>query len=64
VICDYVDTLVIVNRIRNISKRAIIFYKVMGYDNYDIAREKLGVSERTVNNLIKSIKIFLRKVEE
>ena len=61
VICDYVDALTIVKKIRNISKKVIIIYKVMGYDNWEIA-EELGISERTIDRLIKSLKIFCRKV--
>lgn len=61
VISDYVDAITIVKKIKNVRKRAIIIYKVMGYDNWDIAIF-LGVSKRTIDNLIKSIKLFLRKV--
>ena len=61
VICDYVDALVIVKKIRNISKKVIIIYKVLGFDNWEIA-EELGISERTIDRLIKSLKIFCRKV--
>ena len=61
VICSYVDAVAVAKKIRNVSKRAILIYKAMGYDNWEIAIY-LGISERTVNRLIKSIKIFCRKV--
>jgi len=61
VISNYVDAIAIVKRIKNVSKRAIIIYKGMGYDNWEIAIF-LGVSERTIDRWIKSLKIFCRKV--
>jgi len=61
VICNYVDAVTIVKKIKNVGKRAIIIYKVIGYDDWEIAIF-LGVSDRTVDNYIKSIKLFLRQV--
>ena len=61
IICNYVDAVAIAKKIKNVSKKAILIYKAMGYNNWEIAIN-LGISERTVDNLIKSIKIFLRKV--
>lgn len=63
IICDYVDAVAVAKKIKNVNKRAILIYKALGYCNYEIAIN-LGISERTVNNLIKSTKIFLRKVRE
>ncbi len=60
-ICNYVDAVAVVKRIKNINKRAILIYKALGYCNWEIA-VNLGISERTVNNYVKSIKEFLRKV--
>ena len=60
VICSYVDAVTVAKKIRNVSKRAILIYRAMGYCNWEIAIN-LGISERTVDNYIKSIKIFLRK---
>ena len=60
-ICNYVDAVTIVKKIKNVGKRAIIIYKVIGYDDWEIAIF-LGVSDRTVDNYIKSIKLFLRQV--
>ena len=60
VICNYVDAIVIAKRIKNVDKRAVLIYKAIGYCNWEIAII-LGISERTVNNLVKGIKIFLHK---
>ncbi len=61
VMCEYVDAINIIKSIKNINKRAIIMYRAMGYCNWEIAIF-LGISERTVDRLIRSIKIFCRKV--
>jgi len=61
VICEYVDAIAIAKKIKNGRKRAVLIYKALGYSNWEIALE-LEISERTIDNLVKSIKIFLRKV--
>jgi len=63
VVCNYVDAITIAKRIKNVSKRAIIVYKVLGYDEWEIAIN-LGISERTVRRLTKSLKLFCPKVEK
>jgi DNA-binding NarL/FixJ family response regulator len=59
VICGYVDATSILNKIKNKGKRAVIIYKALGYENWEIALN-LGVSERTVSAHIKNIKKILR----
>jgi DNA-directed RNA polymerase specialized sigma24 family protein len=61
IISNYIDALNIIKKMGSPTKRAIILYKVEGYNNWEIAL-LLGISERTVERLIKSIKIFCRKV--
>lgn len=58
-----VDAEIMLKQIKNLNKRASLIYKAIGYYNWEIAI-KLRTSERTINNYIKSIKIFLRKVSK
>ena len=61
VICEYVDAVAIAGKIKNARKRAVLIYKALGYSNWEIALE-LGISERTISNMLKDVKEFLRKV--
>lgn len=63
IICNYIDATAIKNKIKDLDKRALLDYKAAGYNNWEIAII-LGISERTLDRLIKSTKIFLRKVGE
>jgi len=60
IVIEYVDSVRLLSRVST-TKQAIIIYKAFGYPNWEIV-EILGLSERTISNLIKSIKIFLHKV--
>jgi len=60
IVIKYIDSMRLLSKVST-TKQAIIIYKAFGYPNWEIA-EILSISERTINNLIKSIKIFLRKV--
>jgi len=62
IICNYADAVAIINKIKNPDKEAILNYKALGYSNKEIAFN-LGISQRTLDRLINSIKIFCRKVE-
>jgi len=61
VICDYVDAVAIAKKIRNVSKRAILIYKAIGYYDWEIALN-LGISERTVRRYTNWLKNFLRNM--
>ena len=54
-----IDAIRMVNKLEYVDQRLILAYKAMGYANWEISH-LMKVSERTVNNRIKSIKIFLR----
>ena len=56
-----VDATNIINSLKYADLRLILVYKAIGYANWEIALI-FGISERTVNNRIKSIRIFLRRV--
>lgn len=60
-ICDYVDAVVIAKKIKNVSKRAILIYKAMGYCDWEIALN-LGVSERTIRRYTNWLKIFFKSM--
>ncbi|MDD5013803.1 MAG: hypothetical protein PHW73_01710 [Atribacterota bacterium] len=60
-ICNYVDAVNIASKIKNISKRAVLVYKALGYSDFEIALN-LGISERTIRRYTNQIKDFLEKV--
>jgi DNA-binding NarL/FixJ family response regulator len=61
IIAESVDVVKLVNMMKYADQKLILIYKAMGYDNWEIALI-MGISERTIDNRIKSIKIFLRKI--
>jgi hypothetical protein len=63
IICEYVDAMKIIKEIKDKDKRLVIFYKAMGYQDWEIA-EKLKKSERTIRRYTASIKEFLEDLEK
>lgn len=61
VICNYVDALEEIKRIRNRNKRWCLVYASLGYEEYMIA-ETLRVSQPAVSKNIKGLKSFFSKV--
>jgi len=61
VICNYVDVVTIAKKIKNVRKRAVIIYKVLGYYDWEIAKY-LGISERTIRRYINWLKIFFKNM--
>jgi DNA-binding NarL/FixJ family response regulator len=57
-ICEYLDALKVVSRIKSVRKRSIIAYRAMGYCNWEIA-EILGIAEQNVDKHIAQIKNIL-----
>ena len=55
------DAVAIAKKIRNVSKRAILIYKAIGYYDWEIALN-LGISERTVRRYTNWLKIFFKNV--
>jgi DNA-binding NarL/FixJ family response regulator len=62
-ICEYLDALKVVSRIKSVRKRSIIAYRAMGYCNWEIA-EILGIAERNVDKHLSTIKNILKKGSE
>ncbi|MHB8280584.1 MAG: hypothetical protein ACYDIA_23505 [Candidatus Humimicrobiaceae bacterium] len=61
VICNYVDALEEIKRIRNRNKRWCIVYVSLGYEEYMIA-ETLRMSQSAISQNIKWLKRFFNKV--
>ena len=57
-ICEYLDALMAIKRIKSVRKRVIIAYRAMGYCNWEIA-EILGIAEQNVDKHIAQIKNIL-----
>ena len=60
IICEYVDALEVIKRIKSVRKKSIIAYRAMGYCNWEIA-EILGLSEATIDWHLVGIKNILKK---
>lgn len=60
IICEYVDTLKVISRIKSVRKKSIIAYKAMGYYNWEIA-EIMRLSESMVDKHLAQIKNILKK---
>ena len=60
IICEYVDAIEVIGRIKSVRKRSIIAYRAMGYCNWEIA-EIIGIAERNVDKHLASIKNILEK---
>ncbi|MCX6383158.1 MAG: hypothetical protein NTV16_01525 [Actinobacteria bacterium] len=60
VICNYVDALTEIKRIRNRNKRWCLVYESLGYEDYMIA-EVLRINQSTVSRDIKWLKRFFNK---
>jgi len=63
IICEYADAMRVIKKIKDKDKRLIIFYKAMGYQDWEIA-EILKKSERTIRRYTASIKEFLEDLEK
>jgi DNA-binding NarL/FixJ family response regulator len=59
-ICEYLDALKVVSRIKSVRKRSIIAYRAMGYCNWEIA-EIMRLSESMVDKHLAQIKNILKK---
>ena len=62
-ICEYIDAVNIIRKIKNINKRAILLYTAMGYCNWEIAID-LGISEQAISKNIKWIGKFIKEIQE
>ncbi len=60
IICEYVDALEVIKRIKSVRKRVIIAYRAMGYCNWEIA-EMLRLSEKMIDKHLAQIKNILKK---
>lgn len=63
VICEYVDAINLIKKIRNKRKRDILFLKAKDFNNVQIAIS-LGISEQAVGQNLKWIEKFLIKIQE
>lgn len=61
VICNYVEALEEIKRVRNRNKRWCLVYASLGYEEYMIA-ETLRMSQSAVSQNIKWLKRFFNKV--
>ena len=59
IMCEYVDALNELKRIRNVNRRKIISYSAMGYHNWEIAK-MLGMTENGVDWHIREAKRFFK----
>jgi len=59
IVIKYIDSMRLLSKVST-TKQAIIIYKAFGYSNKEIAFY-LGISERTVERFINSVRKFLKK---
>ena len=60
IICNYIDALNEIKRIRNRNKRLCLVYDALGYEQFMIA-EILHIAQQTVSKYIKWLKRFFSK---
>ena len=60
VVCEWVDVLEFVSRIKSVRKRSIIAYRAIGYCNWEIA-EIMRLSEKMIDKHLAQIKNILKK---
>jgi DNA-binding NarL/FixJ family response regulator len=58
-ICEYLDALKVISRIKSVRKKSIIAYKAMGYCNWEIA-EIMRLSESNIDWHIAGMKNILK----
>jgi hypothetical protein len=57
IVCDYVDAVNEIKRVKNLNKRACMFYDAIGYEQWQTG-EILKMSQQAVSNNIKWLKRF------
>jgi len=60
IVNDYVDALVVLNRVRNENKKMCAYYDAIGYNTYQIADE-LHLNQSTVFRNLRWLKNFFAK---
>jgi DNA-binding transcriptional ArsR family regulator len=60
IVCEYIDALEEIKRIKNKNKRYCLVYRALGYQEWQIA-STLQINQSTVSRHLKWLKSFFRK---
>jgi len=60
IVCDYLEALKELKRVRNLNKRACLYYNAIGYNTYQIA-DKLNITHQAVSANLWWLKNFFGK---